>query len=299
MVCMQCGRERVLGVARTSKFCTQRCIISWMEANPGKTPKDAVGEDPSPGKQVSPKPLPRALKNLQIDMAKPGTKLAPSESDSENEESKRQDDSLVKTNSPQISVSGNADDKRRDSIIKSLVTMISHKQKQNLVANVTVSPIPASSNSTENSTPTSQQKVTLKSSTPKISKVPAKGVVKRSTSTPNPQNLVLKKQKTQGSQKSVTFSLESAGEMGADSPLSSKLDKIASYLRPKISNETIKIKLPQGRNKTIIIQYKCVNVLISQACPLTYVSGLCCKWWNTLSPPQIAITTWTCLRPRR
>lgn len=96
MKCVQCGRERKIGMARTDKFCTQRCIINWLEANPEKSVEDAMGasspEAPlsianvqslsSPAKGESQKdngtkgkPVSRALKNLQIDMALPGTKL--------------------------------------------------------------------------------------------------------------------------------------------------------------------------------------------------------------------------------
>ena len=99
MKCVQCGRERKIGMARTDKFCTQRCIINWLEANPDKNVEDAMGasspEAPlsitnvqslsSPAKGATQKdgggggkqkPVSRALKNLQIDMALPGTKLA-------------------------------------------------------------------------------------------------------------------------------------------------------------------------------------------------------------------------------
>ena len=88
-------------MARTDKFCTQRCIINWLEANPEKGVEDAMGvgspEAPLPvppdvqgvsspakgetqkeagGGGGKAKPVSRALKNLQIDMALPGTKLA-------------------------------------------------------------------------------------------------------------------------------------------------------------------------------------------------------------------------------
>jgi hypothetical protein len=116
MKCVQCGRERKIGMARTDKFCTQRCIINWLEAHPEKSVDDAMGavsspEAPllsianvqslstSPAKKVTQKesgggsggegkqkPVSRALKNLQIDMALPGTKLAPSNDDEESDE---------------------------------------------------------------------------------------------------------------------------------------------------------------------------------------------------------------------
>lgn len=105
MKCVQCGRERKIGMARTEKFCTQRCIINWLEAHPDKGVEDAMGESSpeaplsisnvqslsSPAKGESEKdngakakPVSRALKNLQIDMALPGTKL-PQQEDSDEE----------------------------------------------------------------------------------------------------------------------------------------------------------------------------------------------------------------------
>ena len=94
MKCVQCGRERKVGMARTEKFCTQRCIINWLEAHPDKNVEDAMGTvkptvpptiasiqslsaSPSAASEpkVKRKPVSRALKNLQIDMALPGTKL--------------------------------------------------------------------------------------------------------------------------------------------------------------------------------------------------------------------------------
>lgn len=109
MKCVQCGRERKIGMARTDKFCTQRCIINWLEANPDKNVEDAMGasspEAPlsianvqslsSPAKGETQKdgggggkqkPVSRALKNLQIDMALPGTKLPLPSGDEESDE---------------------------------------------------------------------------------------------------------------------------------------------------------------------------------------------------------------------
>lgn len=116
MKCVQCGRERKVGMARTDKFCTQRCIINWLEAHPEKNVDDAMGvgspeaplsiasvqslSSPAKGETAKkekdsvdgggkPKAMSRALKNLQIDMALPGTKLlvpnADEESDDEGE----------------------------------------------------------------------------------------------------------------------------------------------------------------------------------------------------------------------
>lgn len=95
MKCVQCGRERKAAMARTNKFCTQRCIINWLDLNPDKTLDDAMGNDtpiiplsitsvqslstssPAPEPEQKPKKthVSRALKNLQIDMALPGTRL--------------------------------------------------------------------------------------------------------------------------------------------------------------------------------------------------------------------------------
>lgn len=161
MICVQCGRERSAAVARSSKFCTQRCIISWMEANPDKTPKDAMGDDtlaanisvkigstpqpPAKANNTSPKSIPRALKNLQIDMAKPGTKLSRESSpssdgqDSEDEASGEGDQkgkkpALEPPNVPAApavrSPSLNSSDLGvRGTIIESLAHIISQQQK--------------------------------------------------------------------------------------------------------------------------------------------------------------------------
>ena len=113
MKCMQCDRERKVGMARTDKFCTQRCIINWLEAHPEKSVDDAMGVVSSPEAPLSitnvqslssspaakkeiqkesggggskQKPVSRALKNLQIDMALPGTKLAQHGGDEESDE---------------------------------------------------------------------------------------------------------------------------------------------------------------------------------------------------------------------
>ncbi len=88
MKCEHCNRERFLSVARTERFCTQRCVVNWLEDNPDKTPKDAVGDSDvllsslpsliSRAKSTDikdSKSVPRALRNLQIDMASPGTTL--------------------------------------------------------------------------------------------------------------------------------------------------------------------------------------------------------------------------------
>ncbi len=105
MRCEHCHRERFLKMARTERFCTQRCVLKWLEEHPDKTPKDAVGDSnvpffslppltfraraqaPSTIKNKSSKSIPRLLKSLHIDMASPGTTLQPSsETNSEEDE---------------------------------------------------------------------------------------------------------------------------------------------------------------------------------------------------------------------
>lgn len=109
MKCIHCGRERKIGMARTEKFCTQRCIVNWLELNPNKSVEDVMvttsrntpvsiasvqslststDEETQTDESSKPKPVSRALKNLQIDMALPGTKLSlpVKESDSAEEE---------------------------------------------------------------------------------------------------------------------------------------------------------------------------------------------------------------------
>jgi len=101
MRCEQCGRERKLNVARTNRFCAQRCIVDWLRDNPEKTPKDAVGDSKAPlfslpsltptntFKPAKPPKaaLSRVLKNLEIDMAPPGATLQLSDSEQADEES--------------------------------------------------------------------------------------------------------------------------------------------------------------------------------------------------------------------
>lgn len=89
-------------MARTERFCTQRCVLQWLDEHPDKTPKDAVGDSRAPlfslaslaseaqaastaAANKSSKSVPRALKKLHIDMAPPGTTLQPSDDIEENE----------------------------------------------------------------------------------------------------------------------------------------------------------------------------------------------------------------------
>lgn len=95
MKCLQCQRERKTAMARTKNFCTQRCIIQWMDDHPGVPLQEVMG-DSSPAQPSSaakpPQPkISRALKNLQIDMAPPGTKLPHSDESEEESESAKQE----------------------------------------------------------------------------------------------------------------------------------------------------------------------------------------------------------------
>lgn len=69
--CIVCGKERKRSLMRSTRFCTQRCINQWSEQNAEEV--DTANEASEPmevDKQPEqPKRLPRALKNLQIDMA--------------------------------------------------------------------------------------------------------------------------------------------------------------------------------------------------------------------------------------
>ena len=71
--CIVCGRERKLSLMRSNKFCTQRCINQWSEKNPEGVDSAAKETDePMEVEKQTPtqqKKVPRALKNLQIDMA--------------------------------------------------------------------------------------------------------------------------------------------------------------------------------------------------------------------------------------
>lgn len=307
-MCVQCGRERNIGVARSSKFCTQRCIISWLEANPGKTPRDAGGSGeesvavasvpsaPLPttptsapsSDQDSPKPIPRALKNLQIDMAKPGMKLSKSsdESDSEGNKAKKAPPRLV----TQEAVSA-VDDSMQVALVESLAAMISKQTNANSKA--MSSPAGSKADRNSNTQVTSVVKVTPtpslgevdrtpggKGGVTKVSlgevdrtpvgkggvtKVSAKGAVKRVVTSTTPQTAsATKKPKmsaktsAQPSQKSVSFNLKPAEVEGSTvtpiKPIPISLDKIASYFQPKKSH----VKIPPG--KLFLIAQKCVQI---------------------------------------
>lgn len=296
MVCVQCGRERNMGVARTSKFCTQRCIINWLEDNPDKAPKDAVGDDsaaplpPSkltPAKKDSPapsssddktpddtppKPIPRALRNLQIDMAKPGTKLNLS-SNSDSDSSSPSPPQTVVATTPQMLVPVSGNTSVRATLIESLANIISMSQQQGnplspvtsitkmpntqmmsvaagpkavMASKIKVSPGQVEkllSKSTEPSNSVSGE-TTMTSSKGKASKG---GVKRAAPTTATAENPPAKKQKSSSqSMKSVTFNLNPALS-AVESVAPVALDRIASYLQPKKSAfETTKIKVPAG-----------------------------------------------------
>lgn len=170
MTCVQCGRERSVAVARSSKFCTQRCIINWMEAHPGLTPRDAVGDEvtptsaespsssdsPSSSSKTTPPKLPRALKNLQIDMAKPGTKLTPPTSSPSSDE----EDSKEKRPRPPALVAGGGSPTVGQilggggfSLLQSLASIMSNQQKPAPPTTTTIGATPISA-PTQTGTPT-------------------------------------------------------------------------------------------------------------------------------------------------
>ena len=229
MACIQCGRERALSMARTDQFCTQRCITSWEATNSSKQPvlqevKVAVADPVALSPSSTDKPLPRALKNLQIDMAKPGTKLKSEIAD-------------AKTAASSVAT--------RSSLINSLASMISQSQKQaeTLLA--------GAGNEAPSLLSASAAKVqdVIKSSTP-----PAKVAAKRSSNvqlvTSAKRAKLSTKTTPQVTPKSVSFNLKSGenGNAKASSPTPSNvLPLIASMLQqPKKSHDPPKIKLPPG-----------------------------------------------------
>lgn len=68
--CVVCGKERKRSLMRSNRFCTQRCINQWSEQNAEEVDTAEASEPMEVDKQPEQtKKLPRALKNLQIDMA--------------------------------------------------------------------------------------------------------------------------------------------------------------------------------------------------------------------------------------
>ncbi len=240
MTCIQCGRDRPLSVARTDQFCTQRCINNWQDSHSSQQQSDAKadaadeapGAGPASSSGDSPfKPLPRALKKLQIDMAKPGTKL--------------KSDSEVKTSTSSSTTvsSTSASTAVRSSLISSLTSMISQSQVQaephkELVEN---NPPPA-----------------VSTKTPEVVKsvTPAKAAAKRSSSIPLVSSAAKKakmatKSTPQTTPKSVSFNLkpDENGTSSSSSPAHSNvLPLIASMFQPsKKSHESSKVKLPPSK----------------------------------------------------
>lgn len=268
MVCVQCGRERSTSVARSSKFCTQRCIVNWSIANPGKSPKDAevlsttTGESSPTNTTTSPSSnhVPRALKMLQIDMAKPGTKLSASGSESESEVTGKDKDkpSAKSSVSSSPAVSGS-----RDPLIKYLATIVSQQQKILESASLLSTAVMSSgTNTTPSSTLSGPQIKISPVTTVSVSatKQPAKVVAKRSVpptsqqqSTPATKKLKLSTKAATpkggtpaSSQKSVSFKLNSNGDSKSSDNTSSAILSLASYLQPKKSFDATKMKLPPG-----------------------------------------------------
>ena len=275
MRCVQCGRERSIALARSSKFCTQRCTVQWVEATPPKAPEAVDMQDSGDSKAASasesPKaPLPRALKNLQIDMAKPGTKLYRSSSSPLSDS-----DSLNSPTKPQLEQlpsdgTNNTISAVRSNIIENLATLIAQQQQTIIASSVAAidnaPPAPGIATTAAIGTDGSpQQKTATPGAPPKAPVLPkasgsgdvkihAKGAVKRSTaathtSAAKKPKVTVMKSATQTSQKSVSFNLnetpEISGAAASSSSTNPVLDRIASYLLPK-KTEVAKIKLPPG-----------------------------------------------------
>lgn len=251
ITCIQCGRERTLSKARSSRFCTQRCIINWMEANPGKMPKEAVGDkaleglmvndaaSPAPPCSNSPlsstsKGISRALKNLEIDMAGPGAKLT-NLSDAS--------DSSSDSSSPVQDSADAATTTAATSKIDSLATMITQTQKQMLTSKgVEVLPAAAATTNSATKTPTEP----AKTSTPT-----AKGAKRSATSqltlSSTKKAKIATKTLAQASSKSVSFNLNPEENATSGASTATMLPLIASFLQqPKKSHDGTKVKIPPG-----------------------------------------------------
>ena len=238
MKCVQCGRERKVGMARTEQFCTQRCIIHWLEANPDKNYEDAMGDTtptvpssvqsqssspPASSEVVSKKPVSRALKNLQIDMALPGTKLPLPNSD---EEGRR-------------SSSGSGDEggrMRKKARLAPQLTAVTTRATRRSLASLTT-------NKVSKTTPPATRSATRSTASPgKLPATPAAGSVdsgaKRALSASAPHPPALKKIKTNNTQttkdasKAVTFNLELVTDNQSTAPTFSlvPIDQLAGSL---------------------------------------------------------------------
>ena len=234
MTCIQCGRERALSMARSDQFCGQRCITTWEE-----THKQAVNQDASSN---TPGNLNRVLKNLHIDMARPGTKL---KTDSEAEESaaeksdseENSDVGAEKTSGPVAT---------RSSLINSIANMISQSQKETgsskaLARNISPSLLSASAAKAQDPTPS------------KPATTPAKVAAKRSSNVnlaSSAKKVKLSKTTLQSTPKSVSFNLkpEENGTTKSSSPTPSNvLPLIASMFQPKKPHDSQKIKIPSSK----------------------------------------------------
>jgi hypothetical protein len=267
MRCVQCGKERSIALSRSAKFCTQRCTVQWVEANPGKVPCDAQSVDvqevvdskatPSTP-ESSGKTIPRALKNLQIDMAKPGTKLTHSPGSDSSDEldgtpSQQQTQPVIVQQLPSVEAPSSV---IHTHIIDSLTTLIAQQQRHitdTAVPVIVPPPMPAGDVA-------SKPQLDTRQTPPKSDgevKIPAKGAVKRSTMTVHAPAIKKPKisAKSSAQNKSVSFNLSDPPEIAAAAPASGNpvLDRIANYLLPKA--EVNKIKIPQGM--LILCNYAC------------------------------------------
>lgn len=297
MVCVQCGRERNINITRSTKFCTQHCILNWSMANPDKVPMDASpilvapaaktvttpssAKAPKAGRDSS-EPKSRALKKLQIDMAQPGTKLDLAEDEEE------EGSSPPAQVQPPVSVSvphkaGALSASERSSRIDSLASAIAKQQRSLAGARDTfVLPDVLKAFVVQ---PPSPVQVLQPKDTGRVSA--SKGAVKRSAVTP--QAPAIKKQRMiakpspQPALKSVSFNLEASetAEIMVPAPPPSiplALDKIASYLQPKRSHsEVTRIKLPPGETMhgTACTQYS--GHFGAKKKPLLLCKWLLCK----------------------
>ena len=266
--CIHCKRGKT-----DSKFCTQRCIIKWMEANPEKMPKEAVEdnalvvkvdvEDPLPFTSSTstpkqppspPKVIPRALKNLQIDMAHPGTKLkrSPETSGSNSHLSTKESVnsttrmSLTSSSSSTIRMASSSN----SSLIDSLPTMATLTQKLAMTPKAADTPTAAAKPPADSAKP----------STPGSKGAAAKRHATSQLSLPSSKRFKVAKKTPQNSPKCVSFNLKQkengpTKEPNVPSPSSSSasvtphaLERITGLLHhSKKSYDASKVKIPPGK----------------------------------------------------
>ena len=248
MKCVQCGRERKMNMARTDKFCTQRCIINWLEANPDKNWDDAMGEatptvpisNASIQNSATPqqagadvatkkKPVSRALKNLQIDMALPGTKLSLAE---EEEERKR-------GSSSGGSSSDEGKTKKKAKLAPPVSTVTTRATRRSLASLTASKPSKTTPTATRSATRSTQ--LAEKTQTTPVSG--SEGGAKRALSASAPHPPALKKVKTSAqakeSPKAVTFNLEFVADNPSSTPTFSlvPIDQFAGSLTDSLLDQ--------------------------------------------------------------